>query len=135
MSDLRELSYGEVLRELRIYHDYKQKDISEYLNITSQAYSNYENNKRTPDIETMYKIAHFYKITLDQLISYRYTKQFEDIPGYMNDRTLYRAVDPSGISIPMKAEQAKMITDILSLTPEQQDACQKFVNFLKTPIS
>jgi transcriptional regulator with XRE-family HTH domain len=135
MSDLRELSYGEVLRELRIYHDYKQKDISEYLNITSQAYSNYENNKRTPDIETMYKIAHFYKITLDQLISYRYTKQFEDIPGYMNDRTLYRAVDSSGISIPMKAEQAKMITDILSLTPEQQDACQKFVNFLKTPIS
>ena len=69
MSDLRELSYGEVLRELRIYHDYKQKDISEYLNITSQAYSNYENNKRTPDIETMYKVAHFYKITLDQLIS------------------------------------------------------------------
>ena len=44
MSDLRELSYGEVLRELRIYHDYKQKDISEYLNITSQAYSNYEKN-------------------------------------------------------------------------------------------
>ena len=135
MSDLRVLSYGEVLRELRIYHDYKQKDISEYLNITSQAYSNYENNKRTPDIETMYKIAHFYKITLDQLVSYRYTRQFEDIPGYMNDRTLYRAVDNTGISIPMKAEQAKMITDILSLTPEQQDACQKFVNFLKTPIS
>ena len=135
MSDLRVLSYGEVLRELCIYHDYKQKDISEYLNITSQAYSNYENNKRTPDIETMYKIAHFYKITLDQLVSYRYTRQFEDIPGYMNDRTLYRAVDNTGISIPMKAEQAKMITDILSLTPEQQDACQKFVNFLKTPIS
>ena len=135
MSDLRVLSYGEVLRELRIYHDYKQKDISEYLNITSQAYSNYENNKRTPDIETMYKIAQFYHITLDQLVSYRYTRQFEDIPGYMNDRTLYRAVDNSGISIPMKAEQAKMITDILSLTPEQQDACQKFVNFLKTPIS
>ena len=135
MSDLRELSYGEVLRELRIYHDYKQKDISEFLNITSQAYSNYENNKRTPDVETMYKIAHFYKITLDQLVSYRYTRQFEDIPGYMNEKTLYRAVDPSGISIPMKAKQAKMITDILSLTPEQQDACQKFVNFLKTPIS
>ena len=135
MSDLYELSYGEVLKELRIYHDYKQKDISDYLNITSQAYSNYENNKRTPDIETMYKIAHFYHMTLDHLISLRYTKQIEDVPGYMNDRTLYRAVDTSGISIPMKAKQAKMITDILSLTPEQQDACQKFVNFLKTPIS
>ena len=44
MSELYELSYGEVLRELRDYHGYKQKDISDYLNITSQAYSNYENN-------------------------------------------------------------------------------------------
>ena len=134
MYDLHELSYGEVLKQLRIYHDYKQKDLSKYLSITSQAYSNYENNKRTPDIETMYKIAHFYNLTLDQLVSLRYTKQIEDVPGYMNGKTLYRAVDNSGICIPMKAEQAKMITDILSLTPEQQDACQKFVNFLKTPI-
>ena len=59
MSELYELSYGEVLRELRDYHGYKQKDISDYLNITSQAYSNYENNRRTPDIDTMWKIANF----------------------------------------------------------------------------
>ena len=65
MSEIYELTYGEVLRELRIYHGYKQKDISNYLNITSQAYSNYENNKRTPDIETMHKIAQFYGITVD----------------------------------------------------------------------
>ena len=135
MSDLHELSYGEVLKELRIYHDYKQKDISKYLSITSQAYSNYENNKRTPDIDTMYKIAHFYNMTMDHLVSLRHTKQIEDVPGYMNDKTIYRAVHDSGLAIPMKAEQAKMITALLSLTPEQQDACQKFVNFLKTPIS
>ena len=46
MSESYELSYGEVLKELRIYHGYKQKDISEFLNIPSQAYSNYENNKQ-----------------------------------------------------------------------------------------
>ena len=65
MSEYYELSYGEVLRELRIYHDYKQKDISDYLNITSQANSNYESNKRTPDIDTIYRIAKFYNITVD----------------------------------------------------------------------
>ena len=57
MSEIYELTYGEVLRELRKFHDYKQKDISDFLNITSQAYSNYENNKRTPDADTLYKIA------------------------------------------------------------------------------
>ena len=128
MSDYYELSYGEVLRELRIYHDYKQKDISDYLSITSQAYSNYETNKRTPDIDTIYKIAKFYNITVDKLISYRYTRQFEDSCAY---GTLFRGVSDNGITIPLTAEQAKMVEEILSLTPEQFDAYQKLVGFIK----
>ncbi len=135
MSESYELSYGEVLRELRIYHGYKQKDISDYLNITSQAYSNYENNKRTPDVEMMQKIAMFYNLTIDKLISYRLTRQLEESGNYMADRTLYRAVSDNGIVIPMTANQAKMITDILSLSEEQQDACQRFIDFLKKPTS
>lgn len=130
MSDYYELSYGEVLRELRTFHDYKQKDISDYLNITSQAYSNYENNKRTPDIDTIYKIAQFYNISLDKLISYRFTKQFEDSRNY---GTIYRGVSDTGITIPMTAKQAKMVKDILSLPTEQQEACQKFIEFMKKP--
>ncbi len=130
MSELYELTYGEVLRELRIYHGYKQKDISNYLNITSQAYSNYENGKRTPDIEAMRKIAIFYNISLDELISYRFTKQIEDSGNYMEDHTLYRAVSDEGIVIPMSAKQAKMVTDILTLPKEEQDACQRLIDLI-----
>ena len=128
MPECYELSYGEVLRELRIYHDYKQKDISDYLNITSQAYSNYENNKRTPDIDTIYKIAQFYHITVDQLISYRFTRQFEDSRNF---GTLYRGVSDSGVTIPLTAKEAKMVNEILELTPEQQEAYHQFINFMK----
>lgn len=135
MSESYELSYGEVLRELRIYHGYKQKDISNFLNITSQAYSNYENNKRTPDVETMRRIALFYNLTIDKLISYRFTRQIEESGNYMADRTLYRGVSDNGVVIPMTAKQAKMITDILSLPEEQQDACQRFIEFIKKPTS
>ncbi len=130
MSDSYELSYGEVLRELRTYHGYKQKDISNFLDITSQAYSNYENNKRTPDIETMRKIALFYHISVDKLISYRFTKQLEDSCNYMAEPTLYRGVSDSGIVIPMTAKQAKMVTDILSLPKEEQDACQRLIDLI-----
>lgn len=132
MSEIYELTYGEVLHELRTYHGYKQKDISDYLNITSQAYSNYENNKRTPDVETMYKIAQFYHITIDKLISYRFTRQIEDLGNY---GTLYRGVNDSGITIPLTAKQAQIVTDILSLPEEQQDACHKFINFMRKPVS
>lgn len=132
MSELYELSYGEVLYELRTYHGYKQKDISRYLNITSQAYSNYENNKRMPDVETMHKIAQFYNITVDALINYRFTRQIEDSGNF---GALYHGTSDSGITIPMTAKQAKMVTDILSLPEAQQDACQKFLDLIKKPIS
>ena len=134
MAESYELTYGEVLKELRDYHGYKQKDISDYLNITSQAYSNYEKGKRTPDLETMRKIAQFYRITIDELISYRFTKQIlipmEDTRSYMASRSLYRGVSTDGITIPMTAKQAKMVTDILSLPPEQQDACQQLIDLV-----
>lgn len=137
MTEYYELSYGEVLRELRSYHGYKQKDISDYLSITSQAYSNYETNKRTPDIETMRKIAEFYHITIDTLVSYRHTPhlQVEDSSNYAPRRTLYRGISDSGTEIQLTAKQAKMVTDILSLPKEQQDACQRFVEFMKNPLS
>lgn len=130
MSDNYELTIGEVLKELRDFYGYTQKEISKQLNITSQAYSNYEKNKRTPDVEMMYKIAQFYGKTIDQLIDYRYTKQIEDSKNHFADRSLYRAVSDSGIIIPMTAKHAKMVTDILSLPPEKIDACQKLIKLI-----
>lgn len=128
MSQLYEQSYGDVLRELRIYHGYRQKNLSEYLNITSQAYSNYENNKRTPDIDTIYRIAQFYNISVDKLINYRFSGSFEETRNY---GSLYRAVGENGISIPLNAKQAKMVNELISLSDENQDTCQNFISFLK----
>lgn len=135
MTDRYELTNGEVLRQLREFHGYTQKDISNYLNITSQAYSNYENNKRTPDVEMLHKIARFYGRTIDQLLDYRCTKQIEDSRNYAASRSLYRGVNDAGIVIPLTAKQAKTVTDILSLPPEQQDACQKFIELMVKSIS
>lgn len=135
MSESYKLTYGEVLRELRHYHGYTQKEISDQLSITSQAYSNYENNKRTPDIETMQKIALFYGKTLDQLVEYRFTKQIEDSRNYAAARSLYRAVDDTGITIPLTGKQAKILTDILALPAEQQNACQKLIKLLLDSVS
>lgn len=135
MSESFNLTYGEVLRELRHYHGYTQKEISDQLSITSQAYSNYENNKRTPDIETMRKIALFYGKTLDQLIEYRFTRQIEDPRNYAAKHSLYRAVDDTGITIPLTGKQAKILTDILNLPTEQQNACLKLMKVLLESVS
>ena len=45
-----------------------QKYVSEFLNISRQAYSNYETGKRDPDLGLLVKLSELYEISLNQLI-------------------------------------------------------------------
>lgn len=56
------------LRRLRADHEYTQTQIGAKLNISRQAYSNYETGKRIPDLDILIRIASLYHITLEQLI-------------------------------------------------------------------
>lgn len=44
------LKVAETLKELRHHRGYTQKQLSEQLHISRQAYSNYENGTRLPDL-------------------------------------------------------------------------------------
>ena len=56
------------LKELRIKKNIKQQDLAKALNITKQSVSNWENNKRLPDINTLIQLADFYNCSLDYLV-------------------------------------------------------------------
>ena len=56
------------LRFLRIKHKLTQDDLSSLLNISRQAYSNYETSKRTPDLDSRLHISRFYRISIDELV-------------------------------------------------------------------
>ena len=57
------------LHRLRTENNYTQEQIGEKLNISRQAYSNYETGKRIPDIDMLICIADIYEVTLEQLIT------------------------------------------------------------------
>ena len=57
------------LRALRDANNLNQGDLSDMLNISRQAYSNYENSKRTPDLDSLLRLASFYHVTLEQLVN------------------------------------------------------------------
>ena len=61
------------LLNYREAHNYTQDKVSKYLNITRQAYSNYETGKRNPDIDLLIKLAELYGVTLNQLIMDAYS--------------------------------------------------------------
>ena len=56
------------LKELREENCYTQNQISEYLNIKQNTYSQYENEKRQLPIDVLIKLAKFYKVTTDYIL-------------------------------------------------------------------
>lgn len=58
----------EQLKKLRVAKGVSQQVVANYLEITRQAYSNYENGNRAPDNETLLKLAEYFDVTVDYLL-------------------------------------------------------------------
>lgn len=58
------------LLELRQEHDLTQKQLCEALHIGRSTYSYFETGSRIPDLETLLLIARYYKVSLDELVSF-----------------------------------------------------------------
>lgn len=63
MKELREL-----IRDLREDHNLKQKEVANYLNISQQTYSNYENGRRYIPVWVVTALAKLYKVSTDYLL-------------------------------------------------------------------
>lgn len=70
------------LKELRKNKKITQNKISSELNIPITTYKRYENEERTPNIETLIKLANFYNVSLDYLVGRNFNNEF----GYLNEQ-------------------------------------------------
>ena len=62
-------TFGSRLIDLRERRNLLSKDVAKSLQLSSQAYSQYENDRREPDLETALRLAHFYEVSLEYLIA------------------------------------------------------------------
>lgn len=60
--------FNERLIDLRIEHGYKQEEVAKKLNVTTSAYGYYEQGRNQPSLETLYKIACFFNVSIDYLL-------------------------------------------------------------------
>ncbi|EGK13004.1 XRE family transcriptional regulator [Desmospora sp. 8437] len=56
------------LKKLRLEHKLTQEQLGKKINVTKVSISGYENGTRTPDIETLQKIAEVFDVTIDFLL-------------------------------------------------------------------
>lgn len=68
-SDLKD-----VLRQLRVNRGLTQTQVADYLNVNRTTYTKYESG-REPDLDSLRALAKLYDISLDELISGRYSER------------------------------------------------------------
>lgn len=56
------------LKQLRVSKGLSQQSVADELQITQQAYANYEAGKRTPDVQNLSKLANFFNTSIDYIL-------------------------------------------------------------------
>ncbi|EPB8162334.1 helix-turn-helix transcriptional regulator [Clostridium perfringens] len=100
------------LKSLRNEKGVLQKDVAEYLKISTSAYGFYEQGKRIPDVETLNKLSDYYNVSIDYLLGKSNIKESaEDI---INDETLTLALhNDNGIDDELPEEARREIEDFI----------------------
>jgi transcriptional regulator with XRE-family HTH domain len=79
---VKRMSLHTNLKKLRKYYGYTQKQLAGYLEVTRQAYAYYETGERTPNYVVLTKVAEFYGITVESLVTPK-----EELPGERERKT------------------------------------------------
>ena len=116
---------AENLKRLRTFYSYRQQELSDKLNISRQAYSNYERGPRLPDLETASELARFYNIPLDRLV------HAKDPAGIIAESAPYGhiALTPVGSTIRMNGPDAKMFLSYKQLPENVQKEIRDYIRF------
>ena len=65
------------LKKLRQEHSLSQKDFGESISVSAMAISSYESGAKSPSIDTVYRIAETYNVSIDWLCGLSPRKQSE----------------------------------------------------------
>ena len=102
------------LKYLRRQRELSQDYLSELLNISRQAYSNYETSRRTPDLDTLLFLSGFYQVGLNDLVLGNLSNP-SDISGILTEET-----------VPYTYTMHKKTGNTFYLTDEEMDVITRF---------
>lgn len=59
---------GDIIKELRLSSKYTQEDLAQKLKISKSTIGMYEQNRRSPDLDTLVKISKIFSVSTDYLL-------------------------------------------------------------------
>ncbi|EOU1841398.1 helix-turn-helix transcriptional regulator [Clostridium perfringens] len=100
------------LKDLRSEKGVLQKDIAQFLKISTTAYGYYEQGKRSPDPETLNKLSDYFNVSTDYLLGKSDIKESAD--QLLKDKSTTIALHNSnGIDDELPDEARKEIEDFI----------------------
>jgi len=112
------MKFGHIIRKLREEKNLSQIELSKKLNITSQSLSQYELNKRVPDIDMINRLADFFNVSIDYLLGRTYTKHSSISLSTKEDLTEHKTSN-------------EIFKEIDKLSPESQEELKKLIELYK----
>ncbi|MGI6069574.1 MAG: helix-turn-helix domain-containing protein [Blautia sp.] len=67
------MTFSKVLRELRLSRNVTQDELAKYLNVSRPTIAGYETKNKQPDYEKLLKLAEFFNVSVDYLITGNHT--------------------------------------------------------------
>jgi transcriptional regulator with XRE-family HTH domain len=82
---------GSKIKSLRIQKELKQHELAAYLSVTSSTISNWENDRRSPSIDELSRIADFFKVSLN---TFAISTQFDLVQNEQkqHDNTIHQNI-------------------------------------------
>lgn len=102
------LKIGEKIKELRKAQDITQEKLSDYLNISYQAVSKWENGLALPDITLLPKLANFFGVSTDELLDLNTSENKEELKKYEEQ---YQELNRKG-KVLEKIELSRKVLDL-----------------------
>lgn len=107
-------SLSDKLRYLRINRNLTQNDVGKYLSMTRQGYAHYEKGTRSPDYQTLLKLADFYQLSVDDLVSkdklpLEIAYLYESTP-YSTNKDYKKKLESHNITITVSKKENKLVS-------------------------
>lgn len=104
--------FGDRIKSLREQRGKTQKQLADIIGVTPAAIGLYEQNRRTPDAETLKKLANYFDVSIDYLLCYTDIKNSykEKIKKLIDENATIAAhrIDGYDDELPEEAKQQLM---------------------------
>lgn len=127
------------LKELRLQHGLTQAQLGEKVGVKQNTFTNWENGKRTPNIEDIIKLSTLLGVSIDYLIGYSNIKPSYSDPNIETESTrtevalleitdLLTGINKEAIETGQSIEE---ILEALALPEQTKKLYSDFLNFAK----